>query len=445
MTYVMILVLYALDASVFAYKNLTEVDLYDGNVYHNIILVCRSIVLVYLLARITFLRRRPEKRLMATQERGFLLLYGLVLGVTLAGYLTHDFIFRYVFRDCVTNLFTVAAIHALVVEHHHDPLAGVHMLRLFRGLLAFHVVGIVILTVVKFDLAFVADKIIFHPLERRTYEEGRLYFFAMAGNEEAYTILIYALVGSIGWRLWVKSLFLVASVAFFVYLGTRTVFFLSLLILIVWPLLVFKSRELRLFVVLVLAFGVAMFWERMYQVVIVAFDFLPAAGGGIDLSALVQEDTLGWRVMFVWVQIWEELTHGVNAIVGISVNGLSELSKSGEEQLTAVHNAFLYYLAVSGIVGVALYIKGYRVMIRSWIDRKRREGPDMSDASVSFLLSIIVMITYALMNNAYSLQGMLTYAFLVVFALVREPDPTTGLVAGSSAQGTVPGELRADH
>lgn len=228
-------------------------------------------------------------------------------------------------------------------------------------------------------------------------------------------------MASIGWRPWVKMALLVANLLFFVYLGTRTVFFFSVFILVIWPLVMFRSVEVRLLVTEVLILLLAFFWERIYLLLVTAFDFLPTTGGAMDLSALMQEDTLGWRIMFVWAQLLEELLRGVNVIFGISVNGLSELSKSGEEQLTAVHNAFLYFVGVSGIVGLYVYMKGYVVMIRSIRWRLVEESRRASDGTLSFALSVLVMVVYALMNNAYSIQGMVTYSLLIVFALVALP------------------------
>jgi hypothetical protein len=421
MTYVIIFILYGLDALVFAIKNLADIDLYEGNDYHNLLLVVRATILLYLGIRIVVLRRYKGKLLQPAMERGFLMLYGAVLLVTIGGYLANDFILRYVLRDVVTNTFTVAMIHALVLEHSGDRRAFEVLRNVFRALFVFHVLGIVILTIIKFDAAFILDKVFLHPLERRTYEEGRLYFFALAGNEEAYTILIYSLMASIGWRPWVKIALLVANLLFFVYLGTRTVFFFSVFILVIWPLVMFRSVETRLFVTEVLILLLAFFWERIYLLLVTAFDFLPTTGGTMDLSALMQEDTLGWRIMFVWAQLLDELLRGVNVIFGISVNGLSELSKSGEEQLTAVHNAFLYFLGVSGIVGLYVYMKGYAVMIRSIRRRLVEESGRASDGTLSFALSGLVMVVYALMNNAYSIQGMVTYSLLIVFALVALP------------------------
>jgi hypothetical protein len=288
---------------------------------------------------------------------------------------------------------------------------------MFFALLLIHVAGILILTFSAFDVGFVVEKIFVRQFSEteNNYGRSKLYFFALAGNEEAYNTLIFFLVTIGAFSFWKKMLIAPVGLLYSIYLGTRTVFVLYIVFLFLWIWKEVPRRSGRFMIVGMVVSGIIIFSKSLYLFLQNTFNIFSDSSVKISaLSNALTEDTLGFRIVVLWGSIVSKLSNPVKMIFGISAQGLRDISKSSEVVLTAVHNSFLFYYATLGILGFLLYSYGFKLMLNSWystdVSTKKRKY-----WRTQYGMIVTSMFIYSLMNNSYSVQGMLIYILIIAF------------------------------
>ncbi len=420
MFYTIVFLFYLLSVIPYGLARLTPVDLYgDSNVFSAFISFMEAVLLLYFyLLRNSFVRAERPRALeeSISMHRWFYLYLGTGL-VILVGYISSEFVLKYVLRESISFFFFLSFLQTLFYKALDDPQLNWTRLQEFtRRILFLHIAGIICFTLVYFDYDMILDKLVRDPLfTHKSALWDRIAFFALAGNEEAYTMLIFLLLSIGGLKRRTQLLILFLGIVFLLYLGSRTAFLLSLVLLMVWVFSAYKSFSVRLTLAsipLVLGF---VFRDEVLFYASSAFKFINNFDDLFNLSIFLEEDNLALRIHLLWIPILDKLLSDGSFFVGISVNGLNEFKSNFADNYTALHNTFLYFFAAGGIFGLLMYISGFRLMILSFLQRKRHENGAFAGYYRNYFLAVVAMLIYSLMNNAYSIQGMMTYAVLIVY------------------------------
>jgi hypothetical protein len=416
---VALFILYALDAFVYAYKKLSGSDLYEGRGYYYFIFAVSALFLPFLVREASTLRSRSRVRSPKSRDHLRLLIGFIVLSVTLS-YLANGFVLASWFNDSLT--YTVYALigYILFMRARENPLVEYRSLKkIFAVLLCVHVIGIVILTCFKYDAYFVIRKVFvtqFSDVEGN-YEDSKLYFFGLAGNEEAYSTLIALLVAVGSWSFWKQMFGWPIGFIYFLFLGTRTVFLLYCFfgMFLIWKQI--RGRTYRLTFVGLICVGLIALSDQIVAFLQRTFSVFSAGKISIaDLTTFYETDTLGFRVITQWGTILSNIVTPARILFGLSRPGLSQVSDPGAVSLTATHNAFIYFYATLGVLGLCVYSLGYYLMLKSF-SRLKRENPAHTGLRTNYGMVIATMMIYALMNNAHGIQGVLIYLLIIAFGL----------------------------
>ena len=420
--YVILFCFYLISVVPYPLERLTSIDLYrDSSLFSDFVFVLQVMLLVYFSS----LRAKVVRDGMAHSSakpfsnRSWMKLYAAIPLMVLIGYLWNGFVVKYFFRETVNFVFFLSLLHTLATLIHFDARHNwFRIRRMAKSILLLHLLGIFYFTAANFDSGIILDRLYRDPLT--TGKSGvwdRVYFFALAGNEEAYTILIFLLIGIIGLRRRMQTAILLFSTVFFLYLGTRATFFLFLILLFIWGFAMYSSVRARIVLTLVPLILVLGFREKILFYVTSAFQFINNLGDLLKFSSFLDQDNLAFRIEILWKPVLDKLFSGWVFFTGISVNGLNHFTTDVYDDYSALHNTFLYFFAAAGIVGLFVYVKGYLLMLRAY--RKTRSIPQdvPQDHLVNFLLAVVSMFVYALINNAYSTQGMITYILLIAVGL----------------------------
>jgi len=412
-------IVFLLDALVYANKQLTDINWYKGDYYHNVIFFIQfifSIILfIQILKKIKIIKNYSERE--KRKRKLFLLLSIIALIITLS-YLFNDFILRYWFRDLFTYIFYALIGFYFYFKGDITPKTEYHtLIKMAAVLLTLYVCGIIILTFSSFDISFVINKIFIQQFSDtlNNYRESKLYFFGLAGNEEAYSTLILFLIVSGEWKFSKKMTFVPVAILYFIYLGTRTVFFLYILyiFLIIWNR--FHKRWMKIILIIFMCFGIILFAQSGINFLKNSFTFF--GNGNISLKNMpmfFESDTLGFRIMMLWAPIIANLSSLKSLFLGLSTEGLKGLYKIELINLTATHNAFLYFFSTFGLGGLGIYVYSFICMIHNYKNIPIQNRL-INNWHLQYGMVVFSMIVYALMNNAYSIQGMLLMILVIAF------------------------------
>ena len=202
---------------------------------------------------------------------------------------------------------------------------------------------------------------------------------------------------------------------YFLFLGTRTVFFLYLCfgIVLIWTEQ--RNKVFRIGFIAATMIAVVAFSNAIFEFLQRSFTFI--SGGSItvsDFSNVLETDTLGFRVVLMWGTILSKITTPLTMIFGLSRVGFSLASDASEVPLTATHNAFIYFFAVLGALGLLIYSSGFVLMIKSY-RTINPSNPVGRAQRVNYGMVITTMLMYSLMNNAYGIQGMLMFLLIIAY------------------------------
>jgi hypothetical protein len=408
-------VVYLLDAFVYANKVVSGVDLYeDGSWYFTVSYAVRLAVILALIHVI-----RKKTRILKATPGGlqggipFLRLEIGAIAVVALGYLVNGFQLKYALRDCVIVVFPLVLLHAVILDLFHDRGKCRKALRSYlRALFFFHVAGLLFLLWLNFDSAFILKKITLESLEFTVYDESRLHFFSLAGNEEAYTVLTLGLIAAFDIPGFVRWLGLVIMIPFLVLLGTRTTMLLCIMFAVLAPLIMLPRKMLRYLVFAAISGALVAYYSVLESKAVLMFDFVK----GKDLFAIAleafQDDTLGWRFQAMWIPIIASMAGGPAILVGITSQGIVAFGLAQGEDFTAIHNAFLYFFVTTGMVGLAYYASGYFLALKSWRHWDIKSVADDQNR-LGYAFALVTLFVYSLMNNSYSVQGMILYVLVI--------------------------------
>jgi hypothetical protein len=365
-------------------------------------------------------RRRILKKTSGVSNDGrWWLLYTVVFIATFISYVWNGFVFKYFIREAGTFCFFIALLQVISCEINHNRKKSFRSLQvLILGILCLHLAGLLFLIIGYFDYNIIIDKLINKPLaaDYTVQTINKVAFFALAGNEEAYTILVLFMLSLTVLRRIVVTILLVCGIVFFLFLGTRTAFFLYIFFLILWFLHLYPSPIIKWCILFTLILTCILFYDKFMNLMVSAFGFVQSGSDLFDISKFMEGDTLGFRIIFLWLPILNHLSSGWAFFTGLSVNGLNAFRTDLWDDYSALHNTFLYFWSALGITGLLLYSYGFIYMVFT-VRKKKIYQAILKDRMLFYWFAVVAMLAYGLMNNAYSTQGMITYILVIAFGM----------------------------
>lgn len=415
MVYYAIVSTYLIESFVYANKVLGGEDL-NENLVFNVFLHFFKLVWIIILIGRSF--KSTSSLNIKIINKKFLLFYIVFILTIIMGYSLNKFIITSLIRDIVLYGFYLVLLQQLIILIGIDPnKAKNKILSIVKILLCLHLIGIAILTMYKFDLNFVVDKIFVNPLVFRNYEESRLYFFSFAGNEEAYSVLIFLTI--IYFNKKTKFIVIAAVFCFFIllYLGSRTAFFSFLLGIMFILANRSKNKSKKYWTTIILAFIFIINLQYIITLIDNAFIYANPRTMVTNIDLFSENDNFYSRFQIMWIPIVLNGFQNVgNFIFGVTTNGLRPGGIDIGTDYRSPHNALVFFFGTMGFLGLMIYLAGFLSIFKNLINIKKCVTTDKDERNFYVLLCVIIFfIIYNMMNNSFSTQGMLIYVLIIAF------------------------------
>ncbi len=146
------LILYLLDSLVYMYKNIYNIDLYSSQIVNNYFFILKTLICIILIINISLHKKKINY---------FSIVYYLFIISSLLAYIFNEFIFRYFVRDTVSYILYPLLIYSLLLYETKNK--ENKFLQIFKFLLFFHVLGVLIFAILNYNFQIIYNKIFIDP------------------------------------------------------------------------------------------------------------------------------------------------------------------------------------------------------------------------------------------------------------------------------------------